>query len=199
MVVFYDGVNDTSYNCRREHRVGAHSWEYALNERLENAAVRPGSFAHYAAPVAAVAAKVRSELSKIFSSETKKAIEDATCGTSPAKVEAIAENVARDWLFAKRLVEAHGGQFLGFLQPVLYLSKVPTDDLNLGAHRSDHFVAVYAALRRKVAENVWFYDLVTALDGDQHVYVDECHLVPGGNRRIAQKIADVAVPILAAR
>ena len=34
LVIFYDGINDTSYNCRGAHRVGAHSFEKILNERL---------------------------------------------------------------------------------------------------------------------------------------------------------------------
>jgi hypothetical protein len=40
-----------------------------------------------------------------------------------------------------------------------------------------------------MAEDAGFHNLVRALDVDEYVYVDFCHLSPNGNRLIATQIA----------
>ena len=80
--------------------------------------------------------------------------EGITCSSSPDKVQTVAENLSRDWRFAKQLVESYGGRFVAFLQPVAYLGHAPTDGLNLTERRRKEFNPTYAAFKewlRKMA------------------------------------------------
>jgi len=103
-----------------------------------------------------------------------------------------AENLLRDWRMARQLVESYGGRFEAFLQPVSFFSRTPPVDPGGQAVLRREYVATYRVIERKIAESGLFHSLVTALDGDEPVYTDFCHVVPNGNRRIAERIANIA-------
>ena len=95
-----------------------------------------------------------------------------------------------DWQMAKHLVELYGGRFIGILQPVLYFSQTRVDHLlTTYPDLRAQFQAVYPLVERRMAEDGGFHNLVRALDVDEYVYVDFCHLSPNGNRLIAAQIA----------
>jgi len=102
-----------------------------------------------------------------------------------------------DWQVAKHLVELYGGRFIGILQPVLYFSQTRVDHLlaiyptllSSPPELRAQFQAVYPLVERRMAEDGGFHNLVPALDVDEYVYVDFCHLSPNGNRLIAAQIA----------
>jgi hypothetical protein len=50
-------------------------------------------------------------------------------------------------------------------------------------------------MRTKMSEQPGFYDLSSALDVDEYVYLDWAHLSPNGNRYVAERIADIVAPL----
>jgi hypothetical protein len=184
VVVFYDGVNDALHKCRREVATDAHEREFEFNRVLQ-ASTRTDSFSHFLAPVFALARKVNVELG-LSPREG-----EHNCHSNPQKSEAVAESLIADWRLAKQLVEANGGKFVGILQPVAYFSHTRLDHLRLSADYGQQYAAVYPIIRAKIAQGGEFHDLVSALDVDDYVYVDWCHVVPKANLLVAKRIAEL--------
>jgi hypothetical protein len=93
---------------------------------------------------------------------------------------------------AKLVTESYGGRFVGVLQPVSYFSQSRLDRLTDEAVEPvlrDQFRAVYPLLERRMQADNSFLSLIHALDVDEYVYVDVCHLSPNGNKLIAAEIA----------
>jgi lysophospholipase L1-like esterase len=187
IVVFYDGVNDVETKCRTELTPNSHGRE-AVIDRLLKDTPPATTFAHYFAPLWHVATRIKSSVTRAVASAA------FDCDSKPEKATKIAENLVSDWQMAKRLVESYGGRFVGVLQPVLYFSRTRSDQL---PHDSDvriaQFQAVYPLMEQLMAEDGGFHNLVRALDVDDYVYVDFCHLSPNGNRLIAAQIAKFAL------
>ena len=154
----------------------------------------PSSFAHYFKPVVRLAQRINSQLSKSLS------VSPYDCDTDPRRPRPIAENLIRDWQFAKLLVESFGGKFIGILQPVSYFSKTRLDHLKLPAgprpaisgRLSADSAKDRAAAGRSTTSS-------SALDIDEAIYIDYNHITPKGNEIVAAKIAEIATPALAAR
>ena len=189
VVVFYDGVNDVHYKCRVELTPDSHALEASIQSLL--LLPSPTTFAHYLAPLWAAASQIKAKLIRAVAPATAQGFD---CDLRPEKAVKIAENLVGDWQMAKRLVETYGGRFVGVLQPVLYFSQTRhehlTDDPVLGAQ----FRAVYPLVEQRMAEVGGLHNMVRALDIDEYVYVDFCHLSPNGNRLIAAQIAKFAQP-----
>jgi hypothetical protein len=189
VVVFYDGVNDARAKCRRELTPDAHEKEYEFNRILQDS-TRTDSFSHFLAPVFTLARKINSELG------LGQRDGSYDCHRNPQKSEVIAESLIADWRLAKQLVEAGGGKFVGILQPVVYFSHTRIDHLRLSAEEQLQYAAVYPLIRGKIAQSGEFHDLVSALDLDEYVYLDWCHVVPRGNLVLAKRIAElIAAPV----
>jgi hypothetical protein len=188
IVVFYDGVNDVEAKCRLELTPNSHALEAIIDRRLSDTGLPATTFSHYFAPLWLVATQIKSKL--IPAVAPAKAVAHYDCDSRPEKATKIAENLVADWQMAKHLVESYGGRFIGILQPVLYFSQTRVD--HLLASDPDlraQFQAVYPLVERRMAEDGRFHNLVRALDVDEYVYVDFCHLSPNGNRLIAAQIA----------
>ena len=190
LVVFYDGVNDTDQKCRIEITPDAHERERQFDETLRRS-LKPDSFVHFFAPIARVGANFNRELERWRVGPNRQ----YNCASNPEKAAAIAENLVDDWRLAKHLVELHGGQFIGLLQPVSYLSSTRLDHIDLSVEQGKQYQAVYPRVREKIARMSGVHDLVSALDIDEYIYFDFCHLSPNGNRYVAQKIAEIAAPL----
>lgn len=190
LVVFYDGVNDTLVKCRSELGPHSHEREQQIATVLRTSA-NPHTFAYYLAPFAKLAQNISRETGRAMGAE------EFDCHTNRAKAEAIADNLIQDWRFARHLVELHGGRFLATLQPVSFFSRTRLDYLRLPAGFERQYQAVYPLLRERLARSGEFQDLVGALDTDEPVYTDFCHLAPRGNRIIADRLAALALPLLA--
>jgi hypothetical protein len=188
LVVFYDGVNEVMNKCRQELTPESH----ALERRFEQVLRRSGiadSFSYYFAPVMTVIENIRREGTRAVEGE------EHDCHRNPGKAEAIAQNLLRDWEFAKHLVEWHGGKFIGILQPVAYLSRTRLDHVSLSRNWEQQYRTVYPLIQRKIAGTGAYHDLTSALDIDQYLYLDFCHLAPRGNLVIAKKIADIVATL----
>jgi hypothetical protein len=188
IVVFYDGVNDVEAKCRRESTPNSHALEAIINSRLSDTELPATTFSHYFAPLWHVATRIKSKL--IPAVAQAKAVEHYDCDSRPEKATKIAENLVGDWQMAKHFVELYGGRFIGILQPVLYFSQTRVDQLVVtDPELRAQFQAVYPLVGRRMAEDGGFHNRVRALDVDEYVYVDFCHLSPNGNRLIATQIA----------
>lgn len=193
LVVFYDGVNDVAVKCERGHTPESHGEEKEIATLLRGSD-SPSSFAYYFKPVMRAAQRAGNQLFRSLS------ISPYDCDTDPKKAEAIAENLVRDWQFAKLLTESFGGKFIGILQPVSYLSKTRLDHLKLPAGLDRQYQAVYPLIREKMAKAGGpFHDLTAALDSDEAIYLDYNHISAKGNEMVVRKIVEIARPALDAR
>jgi hypothetical protein len=191
LVAFYDGVNDVHQKCRIELTAESHERERQFDTALRRSLIAD-SFSHYFAPVERVAQNIKRELVRAV------AADEYDCHSNPDKAEAVAANLLSDWSLAKLLVEAHGGKFVALLQPVAYFSRTRLDHLDRWSLQPDkgrQYQAVYPLIRTKLAQSGEFHDLAAALDIDEYIYIDFCHLSPNGNRYVAQRIADIAAPL----
>ena len=192
LVVFYDGVNDVAIKCERGMTPESHGEEREIAALLRGSDT-PSSFTYYFKPVARIAQRINDQISKSLG------VSQYDCDTDPKKAEAIAENLVRDWQFAKLLTESFGGKFIGILQPVSYFSKTRLDNLKQPAGLDRQYQTVYPLIQKKFAQGGQFYDLTAALDIDETIYTDYNHITPKGNEIVARKIAELAAPLLAAR
>ena len=112
---------------------------------------------------------------------------------------AIAETWYQDWSISKFIVESYGGKFVGILQPVSYVGTPYKEHLNGDPMISDEqlaaqYATIYTNFKKILKNNQFAYlDLSNSLNKedtqDIPYYFDFCHLSPGGNILIAEKIA----------
>jgi hypothetical protein len=192
LVVFFDGVNEVWVKCRSELNADSHEREQQFRTILRRSFMAD-SFSHYFAPLFAVAANLNRELDRTTRGE------HYDCHRNPQKARAIADNMIKDWELARRLVEWHGGKFIGLLQPVVHFSRTPIDHLESRAfieRLRPGYETVYPMLRERVARTgSAFHDLVAVVDGPEPVYTDFCHLTPNGNARVADRIAEIVASL----
>jgi hypothetical protein len=190
LVVFYDGVNEVAIKCVTELTPNSHMLEARIDGLLKQSGTSSASFAHYLAPVWYVAGRIKSMLT---SDADVSRTEGFNCHLNPEKTSRIADNVLADWHVAKKIAESYGIKFIGILQPVIYFSRTRRDHLgDIFALMQTQFQTVYPLIRQRMARDGTFYDLTSALDVDEYLYVDFCHLSPNGNRRVAARIAEIA-------
>ena len=187
LVVFYDGVNEVAMKCQNEHTPVSHAQEQRF-KTIVSQSFSSDSFSHYFAPLLHVATHINRELGRAIDRE------EYDCHRNPQKAEAIANNMIKDWEIAKHLVEAHGGKFVGFLQPVLQFSRTPSDHVDMAPveRRRASYQAVYPLLRERVGRlGGDFHDLISAVDVDEPIYIDWCHLTPKGNGHVVDRVVQI--------
>jgi hypothetical protein len=189
VVIFYDGVNDAAFLCPKEIKtLPAHRLVPMYREKID-----------------ATKSEMLADLAgKVFLENTMKVINKHSresgasnspydCVTNPAKAEAIAEIMMKNWEMAHELVTSRGGEFIAILQPAAYVSHPRTDHLKLDADLGNNFKAVYERLKTKIAQrqHPWVYDLTGEFDGKDYIFIDFCHVSPNGNEIIAREISSV--------
>ncbi|MDH3665211.1 MAG: SGNH/GDSL hydrolase family protein [Alphaproteobacteria bacterium] len=192
VVVSYDGVNDVWNKCRREHGPYSHNREYEMRTILsEGSADHPESFGFIIQPMRNFAGKVARTLA---ARRSESAASPYDCHENPEKAEQIARFLLADWAVLKMLVEGYGGTFIAILQPQAYGSETKLDHLDLSETLGEQYAAVYPKVLEllpkefpELEEN--FADLRAALDRQDYVYIDWCHLSPNGNATIAERMA----------
>jgi hypothetical protein len=188
LVIFYDGGTDVGFKCRRELTPDSDAYEFDFSSALLSKHYPPSSFTYLLRPVALLAGQLNTAILR------PELPPDYDCQSNPKKAEAIAENLLRDWQFARQLVEANGGRFIAALQPVAFFSKTRLQHLNLSPELESQFRAVYPLIVRKLTSTAPFYDLTGAIDVDEYAYIDFSHLSSNGNQYIARRLAKLAVP-----
>jgi len=192
LVIFYDGVNDIAIKCEQGMTPESHGEEREIRSLLRGSD-SPGSFSHYFKPVIRLAERINVQISKTL------LVSKYDCDTDPTKAKAVADNLIRDWQFAKLLTESFGGKFIGFLQPVVYYSRSRQDHLKLPPNLDRQYQAVYPLIREAIARGGPFHDLVSVLDVDEAIFTDFNHVTPQGNQYVARKIVEIATAGNAAR
>ena len=188
MVIFYDGVNDAAFLCPKViTELPAHRLVPMYREKLYT-----GKFAI-----------IKELAAKLFVDDILNLVRKVTyhpgadnspydCVTNPAKAEAIAEMMIKNWEMAHEIVTRRNGKFIAVLQPAAFIGKPRTDHLELDEELGKNFHEIYRLLREKIAarKHPWIIDLSHAFDGDEYVFIDFCHVSPNGNQIIARQISD---------
>jgi len=186
-VVFYDGVNDVSHKCRRETDFWADERQGQVRQAL---AYKPPEIGYYVQPLLFLA---RQAAAVLTSTQGERFYD---CDTNPQKAELIAQQLISDWKIAAMLVQANGGRFYAYLQPVAYLSQTRLQHIRVGKTVGEQYRNLYPIIRRKMTQAGIGTDISTVLDKDEFFYVDFAHISPNGNAlvaaRIAQDLAGVA-------
>jgi lysophospholipase L1-like esterase len=189
VVVFYDGVNEVSEKCRTGLTPYSHNREAQIDSLLKNFQDR-FSFQYYFAPLRSVADWVNYEITRAVA-VARPQVKSFDCDSKPEKAKKIAENLMADWEMAERIVQSYGGRFIGILQPVLYFSRTRLDHLGDDPVMHAQFQAIYPVIESLMTRNNTFHNMLHALDADDYVYVDYCHLSPNGNGLIAARVAEI--------
>jgi hypothetical protein len=192
VVVFYDGVNEVLHRCRWESRPRAHARESGVRAAL--AATKGENvygLQYMAQPLIALAGVVAGRISLWTRNEAKHLDRLYNCRTDPSKAQKIADSLIQDWEMARKLVEAHGGRFIGVLQPVAHFSDTRKDHIRLPDIQRKQYEAVYPLVKEKMAGRPGFLDFTGVLDRPEYIYIDFCHLSPNGNRYVAQRLVEV--------
>lgn len=189
VVVFYDGVNDAAFLCPKEiKKLPAHRLVPMYRDKL---------YKGKSAFVKEIAGKIFIEniLGVIRKSTYKPTPENSPydCVSNPAKAEQIAEMMMKNWEMANEIVTNRGGRFVAVLQPAAFIGKPKTDHLELDHELGKNFQAIYTLIKKKIAErnHPWIVDLSDRFDGDEHIYIDFCHVSPNGNAIIASELSRV--------
>jgi hypothetical protein len=182
-VVFYDGVNEVLAKCRSESSFFSH---FKVQEIQAALRYRPDEIGYYLQPLLFLG-RYLARKSGLRDEPASQGNYD--CSTDPRKADLIAEALIDDWRLARHLVTSYGGSFHAFLQPVSFEGEARVDHLRVDETLRDQFRVVYPLIRAKMKQAGLGEDITGALDGDEYVYVDFCHLAPNGNQRIAREIA----------
>ena len=186
-VIFYDGFNDVDYKCRTENGFYSAVRERRIQEILRTDGSR---FLKLFKPIVAALNKQIYKLGRRFSSEDSS--DWYNCHTNISKATLIAQNLIQDWDIAKRLVESNGGRFIAILQPISYIGTpniryLPSKEK--GRIRKLQFESVYPKIKEQAAKSgLQYVDLTDIFDGDELIYIDNVHVIPDGNRKIALAI-----------
>ena len=177
-IVFYDGVNDVMAKCRTD------DMGWGADEHSHGGNLSPLAMFR---PALHLFAKVQDALDRrIFNT-------GYACDKDQARANTIARSLVNDWISADAIARQRGDRFLAVLQPVSFLSQTRLNHLNMNGEHWQEFAkqyhAVYPVIREYANEAfIEFYDLSEALDVDEYVYIDLCHLSQNGNRLIASAL-----------
>jgi hypothetical protein len=189
VVVFYDGVNDAAFLCPKEiTQLPAHRLVPMYREKI---------YAGNGKLLKQFAGKIFIQnIMKVVNKFSRTASSDSSpydCVANPAKAEAIAEMMMKNWEMAHEIVNSRGGKFIAILQPAAFINKPRTDHLKLDSDLGENFKAIYKNLQAKIAErkHPWIYDLTNRFDGNEYIYIDFCHVSSNGNEIIAKEISSI--------
>ena len=194
LVVFYDGNNDAGTLCRVDVEMNGHT-RAAKIKRLVN----PLSWVYDFFTGA-----IREVLTgKFFKRYVYRTHEGASrCAADPAYAKQVARTMVNNWKLAKAAAEVGGADFVALLQPIASMGNARVD------HLPDHEKSpkrdqnlVYRHVREIVAREGldYVYDFGDAFDGDEYMFIDECHASENGNAAIARRLAPIARPLLEER
>lgn len=187
VVIFYDGVNDAAFLCPKVIRdLPAHRLVPMYREKL------------YVGNLAVM----KDLAAKIFIDDTWNVVQKLAyrptpgnspydCISDPAKAEAIADMMMKNWEMAYDLVTKRKGRFIAVLQPAAFVGHPRTDHLELDEELAKNVREIYRLIKAKIAEKnyPWIIDLSDKFNNDEYIYIDFCHVSPNGNQIIAREIS----------
>lgn len=198
-IIFYDGVNDGAQHCGigtngistdRQSQIQKIMKDYKKNK------VDSLSVSYLFEPSLSFIKKIKDKMGIKKSYEKTEAW---NCHINEERAKYIAKSLVNDWVSASSIAKQNGDRFIAILQPVAFISKTKLDHLeSIGkgleriSIKGQQYKAVYPFIR-EYAENagIEFYDMSTAFDLDEHIYIDFCHVSPNGNEIIAKNIINL--------
>lgn len=188
VVIFYDGVNEVAHKCRTELDFFSSSREQQIRKKLGG-----DSGSQFIKLFEPLAEGLRQSISSSAKPSKKEDPRFFNCHTNTKKADLIAKNLIQDWDVARRLVEKNGGKFIAVLQPVTYLG-TPTlrhlPEKERDSVQKLQYESVYPLIREQAARmRLAYIDLTGIFDGPEPVYIDFCHVIPNGNRKVAMAIS----------
>lgn len=188
LVVFYDGVNDAAFLCPAEiTELPAHRLVPMFRQKI----------------YVSKSFLVKEALNKAFLENIIKLIQRRSdpknkpspydCISDPEKAQEIADMFMMNWELAHEIVTARGGKFIAILQPAALVGNPRTDHLKIDEDFKANFADVYRRISEKIEEkkHPWIYDLSNVLDGNDHIFIDFCHVSANGNEKVAKAIAEI--------
>ena len=201
-VIFYDGANDGLAHCRQEMMSDISTdRQIQINEAVSKYGLRKTKssleFDYLYNPALEITEKFKSKLG-INDNKNYEKDEWFICDSDEDRANQIALSVAKDWLYAQKIVEANGDSFSAVLQPHAAFTKTNLDYLyeigdfqKLNQERIRNYQVMYPLFRKYALQlGVNFIDLTNVLDGYEKLYIDHAHLVPDGNNLVARAIKD---------
>jgi lysophospholipase L1-like esterase len=205
LAVFLDGTNDV-LQCMAGISVPGHSRMLQIRDALDKLRGRTTALGRFGEVVYALFLKgtvsaTRSVGRRVFPRRDGRGTAGTRdlggyeCDDDPDKAEAVAETMIRNWQLARTLVEAHGGRFLGLLQPNSHIGSPRTDHLvgRLDEELGRNYQAVYPLARALIREmqSPWMVDLSGLFDGDMILLIDDFHVTEKGNQILAERISEL--------
>jgi hypothetical protein len=186
IVIAYDGVNDAAFLCPREiNELPAHRLVPMYRDKI---------YVGKSKLIKELLVKIFAEnIFKLMQKSSTKKQSPYDCDSSPDKAETIAEMFMLNWELTNEIVTQRGGKFIAVLQPAALVGNPRTDHLKLEENLKVNFQKVYELIKLKIKErnHPWIYDLSNSLDGNDHVFIDFCHVSPNGNEIVAEEIAKI--------
>ena len=198
IVVCYDGANEI-FGLRFESQSFRHSREDQIRKVMKGQDRREDILSFKAL---FVRLEMFIEKMKEKYSDEDKSSPGQRYDLSEERFERVANDLLKSWLCTKDLAERNGAHFVAFLQPIAALGKPVLEHLELDADNLNRYRTLYATVLKllqlpkyqELSRNVMV--LTDALDRDEYIYIDFCHVSPNGIRIIDQKIYDHVIDSL---
>lgn len=194
LIVSYDGVNEVHGRCRAGNDVFGHGREHQIRDAMRNRD-RPGiddsplRLGVFVSPlrefIARTAAWTQDRQADGFG---------YVCHEDQQRSRAVAQALLDSWLTLKKTADMYGAKFMAILQPVAYVGAPQTAHLSLDPVLAAEYAAVYPLIGALLTGPAYrelhghVLDLTGAFDGEEHIYIDFCHVSPNGNAIIAEQI-----------
>ena len=187
IIVFYDGVNDVLFRCRRGRNDLATSRENEIQTTLGESLRGKWRFGR-------TFSQLKDVLVYGFSTRIDyKNLYD--CDTNPEKSRMVAVSLVSIWEQAQQLAVEHGDSFLAILQPVSFVGSPNLEHLTYfpnalsPAILGPQYHAVYTLVKKEAEKRgIHFLDLTDAYNSRELLYIDYCHVTPRGHEILVPKI-----------
>ena len=200
-VIFYDGVNDVTHQCRSEYKLmPTHSYEKVIQENLATGTgiIRTNKLIKFIlSPYIAFANKFNIN----YSSKNSVNLKQFDCDTNQAKALSIAKHQVNNWYTAYALSKSMNFEFYGILQPTLFTTKTNSDYFTPSMVKDNlkkeiQYKIVYPLIINEIKSYCEYdknfcskiIDGTDWLDGTNNIFIDFCHVNSLGNKLIAQRM-----------
>ena len=198
-VIFYDGVNNISHQCRGEiNLLPAHDQEKQIESALKPLLFGQNRILNFIfSPYIALTNKFSIKL-PVFNQVNSKKYD---CDINQAKALSIAQHLINDWHTAYLLSESMGFEFYGILQPNIFTTKTnsgyfSSNEVKTISEREIQYSIVYSLIRREIEKRCEtdkkfcrsIIDGSDWLDGTNNIFIDFCHINSLGNKVIARRM-----------
>lgn len=201
LMVFYEGVNDVFYQCRKENKyLPSHSREIFLKNSINSplSMIGKSTLRYIYEPYKIVINKFSLNPNWVKSSP------NYDCHLNANKALTIAQHFVKNWHTAYLLADTNKVPFYGILQPTLFSTKTDFDYSNDAQGKKlyilkKQYEAVYPLiieeLKKECLMNKDFCNSIVDgtkwLISQNDVFIDFCHLNLKGNKIVAKQIADL--------